>query len=271
MSVVQVSGPLVDLRSASLKAAGVQVSQANVGGGVFGQRLSNLTGGRITSLHGVEFLPIQGIALTFPPVTLNLPGVGPVSTGPITASLQPDKISFALIDTRTRLAFTQQFLRFDFPLLGLIGSPAPTMTFREIGPVTFGVDRLSRQLVALGNLQGGGVFDPGSVLSNSVMLVNDSTNIFAVQSPPLPATPTPPVPYPGAFLPFPVDTLPDPRDLPPGVRPATTREIRAFLARRVQVRSAFSISGILRVPGQAGDVPFGGSGHLGPFPNPITG
>jgi hypothetical protein len=122
--------------------------------------------------------------------------------------------------------------------------------------------------VALGNLRGGGIFDPGSVLSGTELLVNDSTNIFATQSPPLPSPPTPPVPYPGSFQPFNPGSVPGPRPLPEGFRPATPHEVQALLAGQTMVRSSFSISGILRAPGQAGDIPLGSMGHLGTFPNP---
>ena len=191
--------------------------------------------------------------------------MGPVSTGPITASLQANRTSYALFDTKTRMVQTDQFLQFDFPLLRAIGSPPPTLEFREIGPVTVGFNPRTRQIVALGNLRGGGVFDPGSVFSFATMLVNDSTNIFATDNPPLPSPPTPPVAFPGSFQPFDPGSVPDPRPLPPGFRPATERQVRALLAREVMVRSAFSISGFLRASGQAGDIPFGGMGRLGPF------
>ena len=119
-------------------------------------------------------------------------------------------------------------------------------------------------MVSLGALRGGGVFDPGSVFQGATMLVNDSTNIFATDNPPIPSPPTPPVAFPGAFQPFSPGSVPDPRPLPAGFRPATDRQVRALLAREVMVRSAFSIGGFLRAFGQAGDIPFGGMGRLGP-------
>jgi len=269
LSTTQLSNLTVDHRGALLNRQGDFASIRDVGGG----------GGRIVATASpraargeLVALPIRGISLTFAPITISLPGVGPVSTGPITASLQANRTSYALFDTRTRLVQTDQFLQFDFPLLRAIGSPPPTLEFREIGPVTVGVNPRTGQFVALGNLRGGGNFDPGSVFSFATMLVNDSTNIFATENPPLPSLPTPPVAFPGFFQPFNPGSVPDPRPLPQGFRPATGQQVRALLASRVMVRSAFSISGIFRAPGQPGDIPFGSMGRLGPFTStPATG
>ena len=62
---------------------------------------------------------------------------------------------------------TDQFLQFNFPLLAAIGSPPPTLEFREVGPVTFGINDATGQSVVLGSLQGGGIFDPGSLLQSA--------------------------------------------------------------------------------------------------------
>jgi hypothetical protein len=215
-------------------------------------------------------LPIKAISLTFAPITINLPGVGPVSTGPITVSLQANRRSFALFDTSSRMVQTDQFLQFDFPLLRVIGSPPPTLEFREIGPVTLGVNPRTRQSVALGNLRGGGIFDPGSVFSSATLFVNDSTNIFSAQNPPIPSPPPPPVAFPGPFTPFAPGSVPAARPLPAGFRPATDRQVQSLLAGSAMVRSSFSIGGIIRAFGQAGDIPFGGMGRLGPSPVATT-
>ena len=97
----------------------------------------------------------QILWLTFAPITISLPGVGPVSTGPITVSLQANRLSYALFDTKTRMVQTDQFLQFDFPLLSIIGSPPPTLEFREIGPVTVGFNPRTKQMISLGALRGG--------------------------------------------------------------------------------------------------------------------
>src|SRR6185312_8924399 len=66
-------------------------------------------------------LPITGISLTIDSVNINLPGVGLVPTGPIMASLQSGKTSFAQFDLTAQTVETVQFLQFNFPLLGAIG------------------------------------------------------------------------------------------------------------------------------------------------------
>lgn len=261
LSSTQLSDQLVDRRGALLGHQVEFASIRDVGGG--GRPIA--AAGSLRAARGeLVALPIKAISLTFAPITISLPGVGPVSTGPITASLQANRRSYALFDTRSRMVQTDQFLQFDFPLLRAIGSPPPTLEFREIGPVTVGVNPRTRQMVALGALRGGGVFDPGSVFQFATMLVNDTTNIFGTVNPPIPSPPTPPVAFPGPFQPFSPGSVPDPRPLPAGFRPATDRQVRALLAREVMVRSAFSIGGFLRALGQAGDLPFGGMGRLGP-------
>jgi hypothetical protein len=263
MSIAQLPNMPVNHHGALLNHQVDCISVKDVGRG--GPQIVSIGDTRVARGEVVT-LPIKAISLTFAPITINLPGVGPVSTGPITASLQKGRLSYARFDTTSGMVETDQFLQFDFPLLNKIGSPPPTLEFKEIGPVTLGVNPTTRQVVALGNLRGGGIFDPGSVFAGATMLVNDSTNIFATQNPPLPSPPSPPIAYPGSFQPFDPGSVPDPRPLPAGFRPATAPEVQALLAGQKMVRSSFSISGIFRAPGQAGDIPFGSMGHLGPFP-----
>jgi hypothetical protein len=216
-------------------------------------------------------LPITSISLSIDPITVALPGVGPVSTGPITVSLQSGKSSVALFDATNQTVATDQFLQFNFPLLDVIHGPPPTLEFQEIGPVTLGVNPSTGAFAALGNLRGGGAFDNnGSIFSGAVMFVNDATNIFASNNPPLPPQPTPPVPFPALFTPFPPPSLPDPRPLPDGFRPATASEVLALLGSETTIMSSFSIAGIFRSPTQAGDIPFSSMGQLGTVPEPSS-
>ncbi|MBV8554602.1 MAG: hypothetical protein JO116_03490 [Planctomycetaceae bacterium] len=215
-------------------------------------------------------LPIKSISLTIPSIDLRT-ATGLVPTGPITVSLQSGKSSVALFDVTNQTVATDQFFQFNFPLLNVIHSPPPTLEFQENGPVTVGVNPSTGAFVALGNLRGGGTFDNnGSVFSNALMFVNDATNIFAPNNPPLPPQPTPPVPFPAPFTPFPPPSLPDPRPLPDGFLPATTSEVLGLLDSKTTVMSSFSISGIFRSPTQTGDIPFSAMGHLGPIPEPSS-
>jgi hypothetical protein len=174
-------------------------------------------------------LPIKSISLTIPSIDLRT-ATGLVPTGPITVSLQSGKSSVALFDVTNQTVATDQFLQFNFPLLSVIHSPPPTLEFQENGPVTVGVNPSTGAFVALGNLRGGGTFDNnGSVFSNALMFVNDATNIFAPNNPPLPLQPTPPVPFPAHFTPFQPPSLPVPRPLPDGFLTETTSEVLGLL------------------------------------------
>ena len=208
-------------------------------------------------------LPIKAISLTFDPVTINLPGVGPVSTGPITATLQGNRRSYALFDTTSGQVQTDQFLQFDFPLLRAIGGPADAGVPGD-RPRDRRLPTEDRSICRPGEPARRRDLRSGSILSSATLLVNDSTNIFGAVNPPIPSPPPCAVPYPGPFTPFSPGSVPDAPALPAGFRPATGRQIRALLAKSTMVRSSFSIGGFLRVPGQAGDIPFGGMGQLGP-------
>ena len=243
--------------------------------GVFVFMSSILPGSHADSI--VE-LPIKNISLIIP--SIDLPTAkGSVPTGDITVSLQSgmaDK-SFARFDltpqtvatdhglVTTQTVSTDQFLQFNFPLLSGIGSPPPTLEFRENGPVTVGINRSTGEVAVLGNLRGGGTFDDGSIFGGALMYVNDTTNIFSPIKPEFPPPPMSPITL---NPPFPPLTLPDPRQLPNGFQPATMSDVQTLLASETTVMSSFSINGIFRT--QTGDIPFFSKGQLGSIPEPSS-
>ncbi|MDX1996822.1 MAG: hypothetical protein SF066_03805 [Thermoanaerobaculia bacterium] len=203
--------------------------------------------------------PIAALSGTAGPIIIDL-GSGPQSTGPISYELEPSTSNTMRFNMLHGLAEIDIHLLIDFPLLDQIGSPPLRIRLREAGPVTWGVDPVTRQIAGWSSLTGGGVFE-GGIFAGGVFYNKNGWEIV-INGTHANNAPSPPTPYPELFSPFPppvADITADPIPLMPPFSALSDAQVEAWLP-TASGDANFGFAGFFRFPGQTGDIPVHGDG-----------
>lgn len=212
--------------------------------------------------------PVIGFTGTGDSINVDL-GFGPVPTGPITISLQNGPMSREVFDTTAGTVEFDLYLQVDFPLLGAIMSPPPTLRIQEIGPITWGISQGNGDLAGWGATSGGGVVDAGTPFAGGIFFNGNNWEYKSTTNENA-AAPSPPTPYPVAFNPFPPAGLPAARTLAAGFDPASQMQVDNLLPLDGAQTGLWNFDGIFRFPGQVGDLNFLGSGTWTSVPAPTS-